>query len=190
LSGRPAPVERRGVFVSSPVTSTDRIFLKHFAMLIGFLALVALVLMALGAHIYASHPPETNPKAGQTLSGRIAPVGAVYAGDTGRAAMAAAQDAAKAAAAAQVAYGGTTDGKTIFGNLCHSCHETGAGGAPRITDKGAWSPRVAEGLDTLVKHAIEGFTGKSGVMPAKGGNPALTDEQVKATVQWMVDQVK
>jgi cytochrome c5 len=178
------------VFVSNPVTGTDRIFLKHFAMLIGFLIVVALVLMALGAYIYASHPPEESPKAAEVVSGRIAPVGAVYAGDTGRAAMAAAQEAAKAAAASQVAYGGTTDGKTIFGSLCHSCHETGAGGAPKLTDKGMWAPRVAEGLDTLVKHAIEGYTGKSGIMPAKGGNPALTDEQIKATVTWMVDQVK
>ena len=176
--------------MSNPVTPTDRIFLKHFAMLIGFLVVLALCLMALGAHIYANHPPEQNPKAAAVTSQRVAPVGAVYAGDTGRAAMQAAQDAAKAAAAAQVAYGGTTDGKTIFGNLCHSCHETGAGGAPKISDKGAWAPRVAEGIETLVKHAIEGYTGKSGVMPPKGGNPALTDEQVKATVTWMLDQVK
>jgi cytochrome c5 len=190
LSDRPAPVDRRGVFVTNPVTGTDRIFLKHFAMLIGFLIVVALILMALGAHIYSSHPPEQNPKAAETLSSRIEPVGAVYAGDTGRAAMAAAQEAAKVAAASQVAYGGTTDGKTIFGELCHSCHETGAGGAPKISDKGAWAPRVAEGLDTLVKHAIEGYTGKSGIMPAKGGNPSLTDAQVKATVSWMLDQVK
>ena len=89
--------------MSNPVTSTDRIFLKHFAMLIGFLAVVALLLIALGAHIYASHPPEKSPKAAAAVSDRIAPVGAVYAGDTGRAAMQAAQDAAKAAAASQVA---------------------------------------------------------------------------------------
>ena len=176
--------------MSNPVTSTDRIFLKHFAMLIGFLIVVAIVLMALGAHIYASHPPEQSPKAAAAVTERVAPVGAVYAGDTGRASMAAAQEAAKAAAAAQVAYGGTTDGKAIFGELCHACHEKGVGGAPIVGDKAAWAPRVAEGLDTLVKHAIEGYTGKSGIMPAKGGNPALTDAQVKATVQWMIDQVK
>ena len=176
--------------MSNPVTSTDRTFLKHFAMLIGFLMLVAVVLLALGQYIYSKHPPEQSPKHAEVISERIAPVGAVYAGDTGRAAMAAAQEAAKAAAASQVAYGGTTDGKTIFGNLCHSCHETGAGGAPKLSDKGAWTPRVAQGLDTLIKHATEGFTGKAGIMPAKGGNPALTDEQVKATVQWMLDQVK
>lgn len=176
--------------MSNPVTSTDRIFLKHFAMLIGFLMVVAIALIFLGIYIYSKHPPEQNPKGEAATSERIAPVGAVYAGDTGRAAMAAAQEAAKAAAAAQVAYGGTTDGKTIYGNLCHSCHDTGAGGAPKITDKAIWAPRVAEGLETLVKHAIEGYTGKSGIMPAKGGNPSLTDEQVKATVQWIVEQVK
>ena len=176
--------------MSNPVTSTDRIFLKHFAMLIGFLMLVAIVLIALGRYIYSKNPPEQNPKADAAVGERIAPVGAVYAGDTGRAAMAAAQEAAKAAAASQVAYGGTTDGKTIFGNLCHSCHETGAGGAPKLTDKAAWAPRVAQGVATLDKHAIEGYTGKAGIMPAKGGNPSLTDDQVKATVQWMVDQVK
>jgi cytochrome c5 len=176
--------------VSSPVTNTDRIFLKHFAQLIGFLAVVAILLMGLGAYIYSKHPPEQSPKAGEATDARIAPVGAVYAGDTGRAAMEAEQAAAKAAAASQVAYGGTTDGKEIFGQLCHTCHETGAGGAPKISDKAAWAPRVAEGLDTLIKHATEGYTGKSGIMPAKGGNPALTDEQIKATVTWMVSQVK
>ena len=62
--------------------------------------------------------------------------------------------------------------------------------APKISDKSAWTARVSEGLETLIKHATEGYTGKSGIMPPKGGNPALTDEQIKATVQWMVDQVK
>ena len=80
--------------------------------------------------------------------------------------------------------------KVIFGDLCQTCHTTGAGGAPKITDKAAWAPRVAEGIDTLIKHATEGFTGKSGTMPPKGGNPALNDAQIKATVEWIVSQVK
>ena len=49
---------------------------------------------------------------------------------------------------------------------------------------------MAQGLDTLVKHATEGFTGKKGVMPPRGGNPSLNDAQVKATVEWMLTQVK
>ena len=103
--------------------------------------------------------------------------GAVYAGATGAAAQAAATAAAAAAAASQVAYGGTIDGSVIFGNLCTGCHTSGAGGAPTL-DKAHWAARLAQGKDTLHKHAIEGYTGTAGVMPAKGGNPALTDEQV------------
>src|SRR5690606_9287475 len=121
---------------------------------------------------------------------RIAPVGGVYAGDTGRAAMEAAREAAARAAASQVAYGGTTDGHEIYNHLCKSCHEAGVAGAPKMTDRGAWAPRLAAGMDTLLKHAIDGFTGSTGVMPARGGNPSLTDEQMKATVEWMAEQVK
>ena len=176
--------------MSNPVPKTDMIFLKHFAQLIAALVLIAVLLIVLASYIYGRHPAEENPDAAKVVAERIAPVGGVYAGDTGRAAMLAAQEAAAKAAAAQVAYGGTTDGKTIYGNLCHSCHDTGAGGAPKVSDKGEWAPRVATGLDTLVKHAIDGYTGKTGVMPPRGGNPALNDEQVKATVDWIVSQVK
>ncbi|MEO7433341.1 MAG: c-type cytochrome [Dokdonella sp.] len=172
------------------MTPTDSAFLKQFAMLIGFLAFVAVLLLVLANHIYGDHPPAQNPDKQKLTEQRIAPVGGVYSGDTGRAAMQAAADASAKAAASQVAYGGTTDGKTIYGNLCHSCHEKGVAGAPMISDKPAWAPRVAQGLETLVKHAIEGYNGKAGIMPAKGGNPALSDAQVKATVEWMVSQVK
>ncbi len=176
--------------MTNPVTSTDRTFLKYFTILIVFLSLLAIALLALGMHISNSNPPPENPGLHAAQVSRIAPVGGVYAGDTGQAAMLAAQEEAKKAATSQVAYGGTTDGHEIFGKLCHACHESGAGGAPRIDDKAEWAPRVAQGEETLDKHAIEGFTGKSGFMPPKGGNPALSDEQVKATVAWMLSQVK
>jgi cytochrome c5 len=176
--------------VTNPVPQTDSVFLKHFAQLIVFLMLVAVGLIALGAYIYGSHPSPENPSMAKVIEQRIAPVGGVYAGDTGRAAIAAAEAAAKAAAASRVAYGGTLEGSVIFGNLCHACHETGAGGSPKLTDTAHWNPRIALGVDTLVKHAIEGYTGSSGMMPAKGGNPSLTDEQVKATVEWMISQIK
>jgi cytochrome c5 len=179
--------------VTNPVSSTDRVFLRHFSMVIGFLMLVMIGLIALAMHIYGSHPAPPRPEAQQEIAARIAPAGAVYAGDTGRAALLAAQDAAKKAAESQVAYGGTLDGKTIFDNLCTTCHTNSATGAPNIHEKAAWGPRVAQGVDTLVKHAIDGYSGPDGkgaLMPAKGGNPSLTDAQVKATVEWMLTQVK
>jgi len=176
--------------VTNPVTPTDRVFLKHFSMVIGILVLVMFLLQALGYYLYTVNPPAKSPDAQKQVQERIAPVGAVYAGDTGRAALLAAQDAAKKAAESQVAYGGTLDGKTIFGNLCTTCHTNAATGAPGITDKAAWAPRIAQGMDTLLKHATEGFQGSKGLMPAKGGNPSLTNAQVKATVEWMLSQVK
>jgi cytochrome c5 len=176
--------------VTNPITPTDRVFLKHFSMVIGFLVLVMFLLQGLGYYIYSYNPPAKNPEAQKEVETRIAPVGAVYAGDTGRAALLAAQEAAKKAAESQVAYGGTLDGKTIFGNLCTTCHTNAATGAPNINDKGAWAPRIAQGMDTLLKHATEGFQGSKGLMPAKGGNPSLSNAQVKATVEWMISQVK
>ena len=176
--------------MSSPITKTDLEFLKRFSMLIGVLAVMAVAFILLALYIYGKNPAAPSPDAGKAVAERLTPVGDSYAGETGRAAMIAAEEARKKAAAAQVAYGGTTDGKVIYDNLCGACHNAGAGGAPRMDDKAGWGPRVAQGADTLIKHAIEGFTGKAGVMPARGGNPALNDEQVKATVHWMIDQVK
>ncbi len=177
--------------MSNRISKTDKVFLRHFSMVIGFLVLVMFVLIGLAMFIYAHHPAAAPPQTGQAAQSRIAPVGGVYAGDTGKAALAAAQEAAQKAAASQVAYGGTLDGKTIFGQLCTTCHTNTATGAPNIHDKKAWAPRVAKGLDMLVNHAIHGFQGPDGkLMPAKGGNPALTDSQIKATVEWMLSQVK
>ncbi|WP_028920190.1 c-type cytochrome [Pseudoxanthomonas suwonensis] len=167
----------------------DLEFLKRFSMVIGLLGLVTLGLILLASHLHGRIPPEVSPTAAKRTAERIAPAGAVYAGDTGAAAQAAAAAAAAAKAASQVAYGGTTDGSVIFQNLCGACHSGGVGGAPTL-DRSHWNARIAQGTDTLYKHAIEGFTGSAGVMPPKGGNPALTDEQVQATVDWMISNLK
>ncbi len=164
--------------------STDSVFLKHFAMVIGGLVAVTALLMVIAFVIHQGRPVEESGAAKIAVEQRIAPAGAVYAGATGRAAMLAAEDAAKAAAASQVAYGGTLDGGVIYAKLCQACHETGAGGAPKM-EKGLWADRMAQGMDMLVKHAIEGYTGEAGIMPPKGGNLALTDEQVKVAVEYM-----
>lgn len=167
----------------------DLEFLKKFSMVIGFLSLVTLGLIVGAYYVHLQLPQEVSPIAAKRTADRIAPLGAVYAGSTGAAAQAAATAAAAASAASQVAYGGTTDGSVIFGNLCTGCHTSGAGGAPTL-DQVHWGPRIAQGKDTLYKHAIEGYTGTAGVMPAKGGNPGLTDDQVKATVDWMLSNIK
>lgn len=167
----------------------DLDFLKRFSMVLGFLAVVTFGLILLASYLNGLIPTEVSPQAQAAEKARIAPEGAVYAGATGAASQAAATAAAASAAASQVAYGGTLDGSTIYGNLCTGCHNTGAGNAPTL-DKAHWAARLAQGKDVLHKHAIDGYTGPDGgVMPAKGGNPALTDEQVIATVDWMLSQL-
>ena len=167
----------------------DLVFLKHFSQVIGFLVAITIALILLGLYFNNAQEFDPSPTADAATVERIRPVGGVYAGSTGAAAAAAAQAAAAEAAAGQVAYDGTLDGAVIYNNLCSACHGSGAGGAPKL-ERAAWAARVAQGIDVLDRHAIEGFQGAAGLMPAKGGNPALTDEQVVATVQWMVDNLK
>jgi cytochrome c5 len=77
-------------------------------------------------------------------------------------------------------------GEGVYKTACAACHSAGVAGAPKSGDKAAWAPRLAQGKDTLYKHAIAGFQGKAGVMPAKGGNPTLSDTDVKAAVDYMM----
>ena len=164
----------------------DLVFLKHFSQVIAILVGITIALIFLGHYINGLKPVEPNKRAIAATHERIQPVGAVYAGSTGAAAQAAAAaDAAKGA----VAFEGTMDGSVIYGGVCTGCHGSGALGAPMLA-KAAWTPRIAQGIDTLHKHAIEGYKGPAGVMPAKGGMTALSDEQVKATVDWMLANLK
>jgi cytochrome c5 len=79
-------------------------------------------------------------------------------------------------------------GKSVYGKVCAMCHATGAAGAPKPGDTADWGPRIAQGMDVLNKHAIEGFTGAKGMMPPRGAAASLTDDEVKAAVAFMVDQ--
>ena len=95
---------------------------------------------------------------------------------------------AEAAAPAAVAAADNAAGKSVYNKTCALCHGAGVAGAPKVGDKADWGPRIAQGKDTLYKHAIEGFTGAKGLMPAKGAAPNLTDAEVKAAVDFMVDK--
>ena len=88
-----------------------------------------------------------------------------------------------------VAGAGKADGKKIYDAACAACHGAGVAGAPKVGDKAAWAPRIKQGNDTLYSHAIKGFQGKAGMMPAKGGSSA-SDDEVKAAVDYMVSSSK
>ena len=80
------------------------------------------------------------------------------------------------------------EGQKTFQAACFACHGTGAAGAPKLGDKAAWKPRIAQGMGTLIDHALKGYKGKTGFMPAKGGRSDLSDDAVKAAIKYMVEQ--
>ena len=90
-----------------------------------------------------------------------------------------------AAAPVEVA-SGPRSGEDIYSSKCLACHASGAAGAPRLGDAGAWAPRLAKGIDTLYTNAISGFKG----MPAKGLCMDCSDDEIKATVDYMVENSK
>ena len=95
-----------------------------------------------------------------------------------------------AVAASNSATPAKSDGKKVFDTACTACHGAGIAGAPKFGDKAAWAPRIAEGTPTLYTHALQGFQGKGGVMPPKGGYSSLSDADVKAAVDYMVSAAK
>lgn len=163
----------------------DRQFVKTFSSVLLGLVVFTFVIILLALAIHQRHFDGEQSAARQAaLEERIRPVAGVYAGETGRAAAQAAAEAA-ASEAPQVAFDGSTDGGMIYSRVCAACHDTGAAGAPRnVADE--LGARLAEkGRDTLLTHAIEGFN----AMPARGGRSDLSDEQVAASVDYMLDQL-
>lgn len=77
-------------------------------------------------------------------------------------------------------------GKAVYDKSCGMCHNTGLAGAPKLGDKAVWKDHLHDGLDHMVKAAIEG----KGKMPAKGGNAKLTDAEVRNAVLYMMQQSK
>ena len=128
-------------------------------------------------------PAEAKPAAAAPAPAATA---APAAASPAPAAAAAAAAAPSAAAPAPVASAASADGKKVYDATCMVCHATGVAGAPKYGDKAAWAPRVATGEETLVKNSINGIR----AMPPRGGNGGLSDDQVRAAVQYMLASVK
>ncbi|MBX9812420.1 MAG: c-type cytochrome [Burkholderiales bacterium] len=78
------------------------------------------------------------------------------------------------------------DGKEVYDKVCYKCHRSGVDDAPKPSDKAAWAPRLATGMEALYKSVIEG----KGEMPPRADKPHLSDEELKAAVDYIVSQVK
>ena len=80
-----------------------------------------------------------------------------------------------------------TLGKGVYDMACQACHNPGIAGAPKTGDTAAWVSRIDQGMDILNGHAINGYQGADGVMPAKGGNMSLSNDDVINAVAFMVE---
>jgi cytochrome c5 len=98
--------------------------------------------------------------------------------------------ALKTAAQASASKANIAKGQEVYNNACAVCHATGVGGAPKIGDKTDWGPRIQQGDKVLFEHAKNGFTGQKGVMPPKGGNPNVSDTDIKNAIAYMKNKAK
>ncbi|HEY7740603.1 MAG TPA: c-type cytochrome [Steroidobacteraceae bacterium] len=173
----------------------DRHFMNVFSAVLGILVAISLVLI--GVSRFADSGPKgardtADPLMQAQAHERIKPFGQVAVAGQDNSALAVAPAPAPGggpAAPAEPAAGKPVDARMIYETACMACHGMGLAGAPKTGDKGAWGPRIAAGKATLYQHAIEGFQGSVGFMPAKGGRADLSDDAVKATVDYMVSQV-
>jgi cytochrome c5 len=172
------------------VSKQDTHFFNMFSIVIGLLVTIAILLFAL-SRVVAGRTQEQHvlveAQYVKAVEERLQPhVRVAVAGQDNTALKIEASPAdAGGAAGAAVAF---TTGAEVVEGACSACHGQGIAGAPRVGDAAAWGPRIAQGNDTLYKHAIEGFQGKTGVMPAKGGRTDISDELVRAAVDLMVEK--
>src|SRR5204863_5896385 len=149
---------------SSPIKSPKQLIIVVVLAFVVPIVVIVLVTQLVTSGRYGSSESDKDVLA------RIQAVGHVVIGETGPAK-------------------GTLAGDAVFGQVCKTCHEAGLAGAPKMGDKGAWGPRIAQGQSTVVQHAVAGFQGKTGVMPPKGGNADLTDTEVARGVVFMANKV-
>lgn len=156
----------------------DRRFLRQFSSVIAGFMVLTVALIFLARFMEPESGGQTSQAQAILTEQRIQPVGDVLAGEAGAAALAEAQAAAVAEAAVDV----VVDGQAVYNGLCIGCHQAGVAGAP-VTGGDEMVARLDEkGLDMLVANAINGIN----TMPARGGNPNLTDEQIRAAVEFML----
>ena len=168
----------------------DKVFFRNFSLIVGALAVLMIVFIFAARIIGFDEAADKNRKAAAAAQ-NTTPVGEVSVAEPAPAQEAApAQPAAEVATADPAPAPASDKGKQVYDGLCTSCHGSGIPGIPQHGDKAAWEPRIAQGKDMLYQHAIQGFTGASGMMmPPKGGGTG-SDDEIKAAVDYMVAAVE
>jgi len=158
---------------------TDKVFIKNISIVLVLLILFTFSIAFLARDFGDKDESANNPSRMVTTEERIRPVAGVYTGEEGAAAIEAA--AVTSVAEMKVAFDGSLDAEMIYTNVCSACHATGAAGAP-IPGSPAMIERAGKGADALTQSAINGLN----AMPARGGRADLSDEQVRAIVDYMI----
>ena len=163
------------------MSMSDQAFTKNFVVMIGGFIVLTVILLIL-AYIMAG-PTTTamtqmkRAEGEAILVAKMQPIGSISVEKAGEVAGEPVQVAAMS-------------GGAVYASSCIACHGAGVAGAPKFGDAAQWSDRIAQGMETLVSNAINGYQGKSGYMPAKGGNAKLSDEEVTAAVEHMTAAVQ
>ncbi len=175
------------------MSKQDTHFINMFSLVIGVLVAIAIVIFIVARVIGAATEGKemmSEPAYYKSVEARIAPVEQEAVAGQNNAAL-----AIKPLAGATAGAGGSsgqampTTGKELFEQTCSACHGAGIAGAPKAGDKTAWAPHLAHGLPVLYQHALHGFTGPTGIMPAKGGRTDAPDALVEQAVNYMVSLV-
>jgi cytochrome c5 len=158
---------------------TDKAFIKNFSLVVVALILFTATIIFLAKSVGLKDEEDIPSRLAITAE-RIKPVAGVYTGEQGAAAIQAnATEAAPTPAA--MAFDGSLDGEMIYGTVCAACHAAAVLGAPQ-PGSAEMAKRAENGMDAMMQNALNGLN----TMPARGGRPDLSDEQVKAVIEFML----
>jgi len=172
------------------VSKQDTHFVNTFSMVIGILVLVAIGI-GVFARVVAAHTQETDVVEQRdfekSVAMRIEPLSQEAIVGQDNTAMAIKPDSP---AGSGVVLPIPKDGAQVYEQVCSACHGLGIAGAPKAGDVAAWGPRLAKGKTVLYDHALHGFTGQAGTMPAKGNRLDIPDAIIEQGVDHMMDMAK
>lgn len=171
---------------------TDQTVMKNMSIVLGILVVFAFSIFFIARSVGDKEAPDSSPAGIAVIEARIKPVAGAYTGDQGPAAVEAATAATVEATPVEAAPAETApaqaassesaiDAEKIYKTVCFACHDTGVAAAPKPGSE-AMAQRAEKGLDALVQTALNGLN----AMPPRGGRADLTDEQVKAVVEFML----
>jgi cytochrome c5 len=165
------------------VSTDNKRFADTFSIVMATLILIAAGLIVLSRYLAGNTQvvwTQNEVASSATVEERLKPVGSVsLPGEE--------QPVAETGAAASAPVAAPLSGPQVYNAACMACHGAGIGGAPKFGDKAAWGPRIAQGSSTLHDHAVNGFQGALGMMPAKGGRADLSDAEITAAVDYIVE---